>query len=83
MSEVEIDGPLDYHPYGRDVTCWRWFLNGHEIVVEITGTAMEAEESALSPRVAEARRTFGESEVLRMLEWDIPNPRVVLSTDDD
>ena len=68
---------------GRDVKAWRWFLNGREIVVEISNTAMELRDEHLSERVAEARRTQGRSEVERMLDWDVPLDVVSLTTEDE
>jgi hypothetical protein len=77
-----VSGPYSIKLAGRDSTAWRWFLNGREVMVEISGTAMECSDDALSPRVADARRTQGRSEVERMYDWDVPNPHVILNTDE-
>lgn len=81
-DEIIYEGPLDFVFHGRDSQAWRWFLNGREVIVEVTGTAMEADLDTLPPRTADAIRTRGESEIRRMLDWEIPDPHVSLSTVD-
>ena len=87
MSEEQavhlIEGPLRQSLPGRDVIAWRWIINGHEVVVEIAQTAYEIEEEALSDSVLDAKHTQGRSEVERMMDWDVPNPLVTLTTDDE
>jgi hypothetical protein len=81
-ASLLISGPTRVEYAGRDVTAWRWFVSGHEVIVEISGTAMEADGLYLSDRVLDAKATMGASEIRRMIDWDVPNPLVSLSTDD-
>jgi hypothetical protein len=81
-TEILYEGPMDFVFHGRDTKAWRWFLNGQEVIVEVTGTAMEADPDALPERTRDAIATSGESEILRMREWAIPNPHIVLTTED-
>lgn len=80
---VLYEGPFPIKFAGRDVTAWRWIMNGREVVVEIAETAMALPDEGLSERVAKARQTKGESEVERMLDWDVPLDRVTLYTDSE
>lgn len=82
-TENLISGPFAIKLAGKDATAWRWFLNGHEVMVEISNTAMELSDAHLSERVANARRSQGHSEVERMLDWDVPLDRVMLYTDSE
>lgn len=81
-EKVIYDGPFDHPLPGRDATAWRWILQGHTVIVEISDTAMQVDPRTLPPRTREARRTRGESEVLSMLDWDVPNDYITLSTDE-
>ena len=82
---VLLEGPLAQSLPGRDVIAWKWNINGHEVVVEISQTAYEisGDPDALSERVANAIRSQGRSEVERMLDWDVPNDRILLTTDSE
>jgi hypothetical protein len=82
-AEYLLSGPFSIRLAGRDATAWRWFLNGNEVMVEISNTAMEINNEHLSERVAEAKRSQGRSEIERMLDWDVPNPHVELDTDSE
>ena len=82
MKEAVIyEGPFSIKLAGCDSTAWRWFLNGHEVMIEISDSAMEADLHELPLRVSSARKTRGESEVIRMLDWDVPNDHVILFSD--
>lgn len=67
-----LSGPLDFVAYGRDSTGYRWFVNGHEVVVDIPNTVMETDPAYLHPDTAEAILTRGENLVRKLLEWDVP-----------
>ena len=73
---------MEFVFHGRDSQAWRWFLNGQEVIVEITNTALEVDRDALPERTRVAIETQGFSEIERMLDWAIPNPHIVLSTVD-
>lgn len=73
---VLLSGPLDMVAYGKDATCWRWFIGGHEVLVEIANTAIESDPEYLHPDVAQAIETKGQSLILGVLDWDVP-PREI------
>jgi hypothetical protein len=79
---ILYSGPEDVTPPGRDVVAWRWNIQGHRLVVEISATAMEAPDAMLPERTARARETRGESEVMRFLDWEVPPDKVSLHTDE-
>jgi hypothetical protein len=79
-AENLIAGPYSIKLAGKDATAWRWFLNGHEVMVSISNTAMESANDGLSERVVDAKVSKGLSEVRRMFDWDVPNPHVELDT---
>jgi hypothetical protein len=77
-----VGDPEDARPGDYDGLIWVWELElphtaRRECVwVKLSGTAAATAEEALPPRVAEARRTRGESEIGRILGWKQP-PRAL------
>jgi hypothetical protein len=82
-AEHLISGPFSIRLAGRDAVAWRWFLNGREVMVEISNTAMEISDEHLSERVRDARRSQGRSEIERMFDWEVPLDVVSLNTDSE
>ena len=79
---VVYDGPMTFVFHGRDSQAWRWFVNGQEVIVEVTNTALEVDRDALPERTRAAIETQGMSEIERMLDWEIVNPHITLTTED-
>ena len=71
-------------PGGADATVWRWELGSdpdserRTVLVKISGTAMVAE--AVHFRVDHARRSEGQTEVHRVLDWDEPPSEIVFNS---
>lgn len=80
---VLLEGPFTHDFPGRDVIAYKWFVNGFEVMVEISRTAYEADSEGMSERVRKAKETRGRSEIERMADWDVPNPSILLTTDSD
>ena len=72
-------------PGGADATVWEWPLvsedGSHERTVQVwvTGTAMSS--SGVHFRVDDARKTGGEDEIGRVLEWEEPPERIDFGSD--
>jgi hypothetical protein len=75
----------ELNPRGYDGRVWRWEIRSEDgedvrgIVVRISGTAMSMGRDALPPRIADARDTYGRTEIERILDW--PEPPDELSID--
>lgn len=71
-------------PAGLDATVWRWQLTNEDggesrtVLVKITGTAMMAEDVPF--RVDHARRSDGQTEVSRVLDWDEPPDEIAFGS---
>lgn len=69
---------------GLDATVWRWQLTNEDggesrtVLVKITGTAMMAEDVPV--RVDQARRSDGQTEVSRVLDWDAPPDEIAFGS---
>ena len=76
-------GTID--PGNRDASAHLWGLRRGEqtfrIAVYISGTAMEVDNKALPPDVAQAKWTNGKSVVTNVLSLDEPPIEVMVSTD--
>jgi hypothetical protein len=80
-----IDGEARFvSPAHLEATSWVWPLLSDDdrhwqVLVAISGSAMDKDREALSDRIDLARRTSGRSEVERVLEW--PEPPAEIKVD--
>lgn len=70
-------------PGGADATVWRWQLideqrESRTVLVKITGTAMAAQDVHF--RLDHARRSEGQTEVSRVLDWDEPPEEIAFGS---